>query len=151
MEHGAGGRVQGAHLCGRRDSLAFGCSPNYCSLFFFGHFEAILFCIYLALLSPFYAVTFQRWLRRRQNPFYLYAKYVNLRPARPAFPPHFSPLPPSPPCHRSQRVKGEETSCVLVFYAQHCILMGHNKIECVLVSICVCVCVFFAGRVCVGV
>jgi len=91
MEHGAGGRVQGAHLCGRRDSLAFGCSPNYCSLFFFGHFEAILFCIYLALLSPFYAVTFQRWLRRRQNPFYLYAKYVNLRPARPAFPPIFPP------------------------------------------------------------
>jgi len=48
---------------------------------FFGHFVAILFCIYLALLLPFYAVTFQRWLRWRQNPFYLYAKYVNLRPA----------------------------------------------------------------------
>lgn len=152
MEHGAWSRRQGSGGTPLRQTRLPGLwllAQLLLALFFFCHFVAILFCIYLALLSPFYAVTFQRWLRRRQNPFYLYAKYVNLRPARPAFPPHFSPLPPSPPCHRSQRVKGEETSCVLVFYAQHCILMGHNKIECVLVSICVCVCVFFLLVVCV--
>lgn len=112
---------------------------SYFILYLFGASFAILCCDISALASP------------ATKSVLFICKICKFTTSTTRFSPHFSPLPPSPPCHRSQRVKGEETSCVLVFYAQHCILMGHNKIECVLVSICVCVCVFFAGRVCVGV
>lgn len=151
MEHGAWSRRQGSGGTPLRQTrlpglwllaqlllaLFFWPFCSYFILYLFGASFAILCCDISALASP------------ATKSVLFICKICKFTTSTTRFSPHFSPLPPSPPCHRSQRVKGEETSCVLVFYAQHCILMGHNKIECVLVSICVCVCVCFLPAVCV--